>query len=272
MYYPEDDGAALATAIRSQTVMIYSDGTVDEGCGAHAYTLQTPCDTPKLAIVGAAPTWGDPATISSLRAEHFGALAGLLWTWILVQKYHVTEGEIQGAVDNLTVVNRLNEGIDEGAGHKKHLNTDIDVWMESAEVMSCIPIKCHLRHVKGHQDDMYKKGVQGPLTRDAFWNVHMDLQAEKARLSTPTESKAIFGLSPATYLCKGQPIHTKIKEKIPREVLAPPLQDYIQKKEEWDDETFEAVDWRTFETCMNKLTIHKRINVAKYVFNWQNTG
>ena len=100
----------------------------------------------------------------------------------------------------------------------------------------------------------------------------MDLRAEKARLTAPTESKAIFGSPPAMYLYKGQPIHAKIKEKIQREVLAPPLQDYIQQKEEWDDEMFEAVDWCAFETTMHKLTIHKRINVAKYVFNWQNTG
>ena len=87
------------------------------------------------------------------------------------------------------------------------------------------------------------------------------------------ESKAVFGLSAATFLYKGQPIHTKIWVKISDVILAPHLRTYIQQKEECNDETFDAVDQQAFETCMNKLTVHKQINVTKYIiFNWQNTG
>ena len=50
------------------------------------------------------------------------------------------------------------------------------------------------------------------------------------------------------------------------------LKRYIQEKENWEDDVFETVDWLAFETCLKKLTIHKRINVTKYIFNWQNTG
>ena len=78
--------------------------------------------------------------ISSLCTEHFGALAGILWIWILTQKYHITDGAIEGAIDNLTVVNRLNEGIDMDAGHTKHLRTDLDEWNETEVVLSKLPI------------------------------------------------------------------------------------------------------------------------------------
>ena len=138
--FPDDDGQALALAIMTGNATLYSDGTVADGCGAHAYSLRTECDDPAKAITGAAPTSGDPDTMSSLRTEHFGSLAGLVWVWILVKKFAIKEGQIQGAVDNMTVVNRLNEGLDDSKGHKTHLSTDIDVWKETETLLSSIPV------------------------------------------------------------------------------------------------------------------------------------
>ena len=53
----------------------------------------------------------------------------------MVQKYQITDGAIEGAIDNLTVVIRINDGINEDTEHKQHLSTDIDVWNET-EVVS----------------------------------------------------------------------------------------------------------------------------------------
>ena len=100
----------------------------------------------------------------------------------------------------------------------------------------------------------------------------MDRKAEAAQLREPMETDAVFGSSPASFYHKGRPVHTKIGNKIRSVRLDQPLRLYIQQKEQWDDDTFEAVDWKAFDASMNKLTIHKRTNVAKYVFNWQNTG
>ena len=107
--YPLDDGEALATAIAEGRANMYTDGTVDEGCGAHAYSIRTDTDDAAEAISGTAPTWGDPDTISSLRTEHFGVLAGLLCAWLVMEKYKITQGTINGVVDNITVVNPINE-------------------------------------------------------------------------------------------------------------------------------------------------------------------
>ena len=100
----------------------------------------------------------------------------------------------------------------------------------------------------------------------------MDRKAEAARLTSLTESTMVFGKSTATHIFKGQPIHTKLSHTIRSVILDPPLQRYIQQKEVWDDDTFDAVDWTAFEASMKKLTVHKGINMAKYIFNWQNTG
>ena len=269
---PTDDGTALAQAIEDGNLTIYSDGTVLEGCGAHAYTLRTENDHDDEAATGSAPTSGDPETISSLCTEHFGYFAGVLVVWAVVKKYNITSGHVNGAVDNMAVVQRMNEGIDPEVGHKKHLATDYDVWKETEQVLSSLPITTALRHVKGHQDDLHKKGFSGPLERDAYWNVQMDATAAKARLQTPTRSDTIFRTTKATMICDGHPVQTKVGSKIRSKLLDAPLREYIIEKEAWTPATFDMVDWAAFKHCMGKLTIHKRVNVAKYVFDWQNTG
>ena len=121
---------------------------------------------------------------------------------------------MEGAIDNMTVVNRLNDRIDTDAGHQKHLTTDYDVWIETETLLASIPVRCRLRHVKGHQDDMHKNSVAGPLTQDAFWNVQMDKKAGEARLQMPMETTSIFRISKAVFVYKGRPIYTKIAQTL----------------------------------------------------------
>ena len=73
---PLDDGLALAECIRSgQTNWAWSDGTVKQGEGAHAYTLRTSSNDPKECSEGSSMTPGDPPTICSLGTEHYRAFA-----------------------------------------------------------------------------------------------------------------------------------------------------------------------------------------------------
>ena len=125
----------MAIAIKQSNATLYSNGTVEARCGVHVYTLQTPNDEPELAITGAPPTRGDLETISSLQTKHFGALAGSLWTWILVKG-----GNVEGTIDNLTVVNRINDGLDATVGHKQHSSTDLDIWNETEMLLANMPI------------------------------------------------------------------------------------------------------------------------------------
>ena len=188
------------------------------------------------------------------------------------EKFDLEDGLIKGAVDNMTVVHRLNDGIDKDAGHQKHLATNYDVWIETENLLANLPVRCSFRHVKGHQDDMYKKGKAGPLTRDAFWNVQMDKKAGNARLTTPTDTMRLFRTLTVALINKGKPIYTKLAQTIRNAILDPPLRKYIQEKEQYDDDTFDAVDWVSLESSLKKVTVHKQINIAKYMFNWQNTG
>ena len=110
---PDDDGAELAEVLRSgNTVRPWSDGSVKDGIGSHAYTLRSFCTGDDNAITGDAATPGHPDTISSLRSEHFGALAILIVTLALEWKYSLeATGHLLLHIDNMEVVNRTKYGV-----------------------------------------------------------------------------------------------------------------------------------------------------------------
>jgi hypothetical protein len=76
---PEDDGKAILIQLQSPIgVAAWTDGTVKDGKGAHAYAIRSISDSPSQCIEGKSMTPGDPRTSSSLRTEHYGALATVL--------------------------------------------------------------------------------------------------------------------------------------------------------------------------------------------------
>ena len=119
---------------------------------------------------------------------------------------------------------------------------------------------------------MYTDGFQGPLTRDAFWNVKMDKLAATKRLTWPTPIRNCFQSTGICLVSGDEVITTDVSACLKEKILAPALKDYICAKEEWNQDTFNLVNWMALEQCLGKMSIHKQINVAKYMFNWQNTG
>ena len=271
--FPDDDGAALARDIGDGNLSYYSDGTAKDGCAARAYTLRPSCEDDRLAITGGGPTSGDPDTISSLRPEHSGTLAGTIWIWLLGIKHNITAGGARSGIDNSAVITRLSSGNDTDGQAIHALATDFDLWQEHMTVSSTLQTKITFFHVKGHQDDMHTKhGIEGPLTRDAHWNIAMDKLAESFRLPHPTPVNTVFRSSRAALVYNSQALVTKVGRKIRDLRHSANLRQYIQEKEQWDDDIFDSVDWPAFEACLKRLNVHKRINVTKYIFNWQNTG
>ena len=270
---PQDDGETLAKAVQDGSLAYYSDGSVREGCGLHAYTLRPQNDHETFAITGSGPMCGDPSTVSSLRPEHNGTLVGSIWLWLLEQKYNIQLGSARLGIDNMAVLTRLSSGTDTNGRHIHALATDYDLWYKHKHILKQMKTKITFFHVKGHQDDMdHCDGQQGPMTRDAYWNIQMDRLAESYRLKQPTPLTTVFSTTGAAFIYKNQVITTTVGQKIRDLLHSKPLWTYIQQKENWTDDVFDSVDWPAFEWCMNKLSVHKRINVTKYVFNWQNTG
>ena len=132
---PEDEGKKMAEILSNGgTLKMWSDGTVKNGIGAHAYTVRTLCEDTDAAILGDAVTPGNPADISSLQSESYGGLACLIMTWALEYKYGTTGGYILLHIDNQEVVNRIKYGVSDEMAAEKFTKTDFDVWYEASEL------------------------------------------------------------------------------------------------------------------------------------------
>ena len=274
---PNDDGAELADVVRTgNTIRAWSDGSVDAGIGSHAYTLRSYCTGNDKAITGDAATPGNPDTISSLRSEHFGALAIMVIMLALEWKYSLeATGHILLHIDNMEVVNRTKYGVDDAMAADKHIKTDFDVWNETHKITQMLHTNVCAKWVKGHQDKYRnkKQGGVGPMPMEAHYNILVDRRAERRRKeSTHTYPTLPMTSDTASVLINGTFITTKLDEHIRHEMTAGPLRDYIKRKNGWDDDEFNLVDWESFGAFMGRLSASKRAKVVKLQHNWQNTG
>ena len=274
---PDDDGWEIAQVLSdSGTLHCWSDGSVDKGIGAHAYTIQTYCTGNDKAISGDAATPGHPGTISSLRSEHYGALAILILTLVIEWKYNIrTNGFILLHIDNTEVVNRVKYGVDERMSADKHSKTDFDVWYESHIISQMLKSTVCAKWVRGHQDKYLqdRQGGVGPMPMEAHFNIIMDRRAEKRRReSTRTLVTLPMTSDTASLVINGCIVTTKIDEHVRMMMTAGPIVEYIKEKNKWSEDTFNLVDWDAIGGLMGRLSASKRAKVVKLQHNWQNTG
>ena len=274
---PPDDGMELAERLRSgQTINAWSDGSVCSGIGAHAYTLRSHCTGNDEAISGSATTPGHPDTISSLRTEHYGALAVVLVVMAIEWKYSIGKtGYVTIHIDNSEVVNRTKFGVSDGMSADKHAATDFDVWKETHTIIKKLNTTVCAKWVKGHQDKMLQEqqGGIGPMPLEAHYNIMVDQMAEHQRC----KSRITLSVLPMTSDCASliidnNLITTKLEYNIRMARTARPLKEYIKHKNGWSEETFMLVDWDAFNIFMGRLSASKRAKVIKLQHNWQNTG
>ena len=274
---PEDDGEEIAETLRAgNTIRAWSDGSVANGIGAHAYTLRTNCTGDDRAITGNATTPGHPDTISSLQAEHFGAMAISLIVLAIEWKYSIGDtGFLLLHVDNTEVVNRIKYGVNRHMSADNHAKTDFDIWNETHVINTMINTTVCAKWVRGHQDKHLQEhqGGVGPMPLEAHYNILMDRKAELQRVNSIVTLPTLPMPSDAASLVIGGAfITTKIDEHIRQAQTTGPLREYIKEKNGWSDDIFHLVDWASFGTFMGRLSVSKRAKVVKLQHNWQNTG
>ena len=198
-----------------------------------------------------------------------------MWFWILEQRYGpISQGHFYCHVDDDTVVKRISQGRPNHDVATKALVTDYDLWVETTKVLANIKCKHQFVHVKGHQDDFIAHGnQQGPLPRHAFWNVQMDKLAARTRQSNAAPPLTPFiPSSKIALMIDGSAVTTSTSRVIRDILVANPMEEYIRERENWTKQVFHSVDWKAMDRAMGALSIHKRVNAAKYMFDWQNTG
>ena len=187
--YPDDNGMQLVDElINTYDVHSWSDGTVKDAKGAHAYTIRPSNDDDKKSVVGTGMTPSDVTSLTSLRTEHYGALGVVIIVTCLI-KIHGIKEPIKGIthhIDSLTVRDRLQKRLDPYTMNDKTLGgTDFDVWAETDKLLREPNIIITYQHVKGHQADTLQEqyGMRGPLQREAHYNEVCDTIAGNTRIS-----------------------------------------------------------------------------------------
>lgn len=107
-------------------------------------------------------------------------------------------------------------------------------------------------HVKAHQD---RKSAIGGLSRAAQLNVKADKLASdfptsgylKQQYYTPTAVHA-------TLLINNVPITARYKECLRHHLHEKELRDYVQKKWEWSDATYNNIWWKAHGTALKRLS------------------
>jgi hypothetical protein len=273
--YPEDNGKQLSQELaRSQTIS-WTDGTVKDRVGAHAYTIRTKNDNTMLSLSGVAATPGDCSTLTSLRAEHFGVyiVIVLLDIITLVHK-NDTIGQHIHYTDSKAVITRL-ENTDYMTD-RQYDGTDYDIWQETlAAIKNAKSVQFVLRHVKAHQrETMYEiNKKQGPLSRAATYNDWCDNAANIEREQHPSSVQICFIKAAKIYL---QTKHTMVTAsaytKIYYMKTEPMAEEYVRRKLVLTKNEQKLVNWEAMGNYMKNLAISQRIKVMKYIYDWQNVG
>jgi len=121
--------------------------------------------------------------------------------------------------------------------------------------------------VKGHQDGTE---LLENLSTEAQLNVRMDEIAGTCRLShsKPLKTRTHKGTN-IVLAINGNIITSNMHNALRFEKTARPLQEYIIRKQGWDEHIFHMVDWHNFGKYLSSLPFVKQVNVIKMSHNWQ---
>ena len=62
-------------------------------------------------------------------------------------------------------------------------------------------------------------------------------------------------------------VTTNISQVVCDVLGAEPMEAYICEQEGWTKSIFDLVYWKAMDQAMTSLSIHKRVNAAKYMFD-----
>ena len=273
--YPEDNGYQISQDLTNSMTKSWTDGTVKDRIGAHAYTIRPSDDCERKSIRGAGGTPGDSNTMTSLRAEHFGVLVVIiLLDVVTIIHGNTTKGKHCHYTDSKTVIMRVEN--EEYMSDKKYDSTDYDIWKETVNAVSNAKLVCfELAHVKGHQreklHDVFKK--QGPLTREATYNDWCDKAAEEEREEHQLPVQLCFINAATVYLKTAKTFITASSYNVIYNMKTnPTAEEYVRQKLGLTIRKQQMINWEALGNYIKSLAISQRVKVMKYIYDWQNVG
>ena len=273
--YPQDNGSQLSRDLLESKTTSYTDGTVKNSVGAHAYTIRPANDNEENCIRGTGGTPGDALTMTSLRAEHFGLYVAVVLIDMITQVHgHGTIGRHRHYTDSKSVISRVEN--EEYMADKNYDSTDYDIWKETIaaiEQANCIIFD--FRHVKGHQREMLHnvRKEQGPLTREATYNDWCDIAAEREREDHHPPVQLCYINAAKIYLKTARTLVTASSYNVIYKLKTiPAAEEYIRRKLGINEVEYEMINWEAMGLYFKNLAISQKVKVMKYIYDWQNVG
>jgi hypothetical protein len=272
---PCDNGRQLSRDMQQSKTVSWTDGSVKDKIGAHAYTIRVENDKDEYCLSGTGSIPGDDSSLTSLRAEHYGVLAVI----VLVEILTIIHGQRDTSThrhytDSKAVLTRLQEWT--YMTDSQYDCTDYDVWKATEyEIAKLKKVEVEIYHIKAHQrEDLHnKKKMQGPLTRYATYNDWCDKEAEKERMNHTSKAQVMYIKAAKIYLKTPTTLVTaSAYNAIYNRKILPEAEEYVLRKLSLNQQKYNSINWEALGNYINKLAITQKIKVMKYIYDWQNVG
>ena len=143
--------------------------------------------------------------------------------------------------------------------------TDFDIWAKSKRINDLLNLDISTeQHVPAHHQD--DTTAYEDLPRPAQINVDMDHAAEMMRTSdTPPTTIPVFESSQIAIVINNAVVTDKLGSRLRYHITGAPLKKYLLKKNKWNTQTYEKVNWITLEQYLNTVPSGKLTNLIKLV-------
>lgn len=262
---------AVWQALRNSQCIFASDGSAPKSKGSFAWILSD--DSGNRLVQCSGPVFGH--RISSYRAEGYGILSVLRFLYHMHQIYSDSTGpkpELKSDSKSMIQVIHRHQGY----AHifpNATMASDWDVIAEITQTLKTLTdaLTPTLSHIKGHQDrtkSYDKLPLRAQLNIDAdklaeqWLQQHQDFDHSQVPI-LPTSGCQLH-LTPGT-------ITHNLKQELVQARTANNLRKHLCKKFEWDDATFEDVDWTNHGIALKRLGKHRK-TLVKYLHSFTPVG
>ena len=256
---------AIWTALTTMECIFVSDGSAPEPRGSFGWILSDP-DGNRLAECSG-PAFGIKP--NSYRTEGYGMLSGHRF---ILRMHQIHQGQMRRHefdTDSESMLKKV----------KKHLKykkifpnvTMGPEWDVIAEILATTKemprqIRPKLGYVRGHQD---KSVEYSQLSLEAQLNVDADALADKWLRDHPEFDHSMVPVLPSSGCqinLQGGTLTGSLKEQLYRARAEPIMRKHLMKKYDWDEDTYNEVDWTSHGRALRRLEKNRK-TLVKYLNN-----
>jgi hypothetical protein len=257
---------------RNVNILVASDGGQKDDYGSFGWVIGT-----KDEVIWDCEGTARGYPMQSYRAEGYGRMSLLLFLTHFIRYYGIKTADdlcVTSYCDNSSLLKAEEEfhtrDVDSSSWYSK---PDHDVIMTLSEVRKELPFQLISRHVKSHQDD---EREFDDLSRPEQLNVLADHGATAAldELRAADETKELHPLPACRAYLRDATGYITSREirTLRTELPEYELRAYLQKRNDWSDDTYDSISWQAYGSASAGLTDGRRTFVVKLSHNWLPIG